>query len=139
MAVSLTQFAGVPFRVLRLGQGSAVINSWQQESVYAEEHIPGANDSDLFLLGLGPKMVTWRIETPTLDDYRALETLQQTAGVLRVPTGTSTELATEVDYFGDIYDEIADVTLLSVSNPVIYRGRNGPRVQADAQFRRAAS
>lgn len=139
MAVSMTSFANVPFRVLRLGQGAAVINSWQQESVYAEEHVPGSNSTDLFLLGLGPKTATWRIESPSIDDYRDLEALQQTSGTLVLRTGTSTETATEVDYFGTIYDHISDVTLLRLSNPVIYRGLNGARVQADAEFWRAAT
>lgn len=136
MAASMTSFAGVSFRVLRLGQGAAIVNSWEQQAISSEEHVPGSNNTDLFLMGLGPKTATWRIETSSIDDYRALEALQQTSGTLRLPTGTSTEAATEVDYFGTIWDEIPDVTLMQLARPVVHMGG---KVQADATFWRASS
>ena len=131
MATSMTGFADVPFRVLRSGSGSVIVSDFVRDSFTGTRHIPGSDTNDTFLMGRGPATVTWRIESPTLEDHQDLDALVQTTGTLRIPHGVTTAPHTESVFYGDVYDEIATVTLLTLGNLEI---RNDGTVHADATF-----
>lgn len=126
-----TSFAGVPFRVLRLGAGVEITQDWTRPSFVAQRHVPGSDTTDTFLMGQGAPRVTYRIESATHGDYRDLQALVQTSGELQIPTGISTAEATEVDFHGQIYDRIADVTLVELQNAIAV---TGGKVRVDATF-----
>lgn len=130
-SASMTGFNEIPFRILRLGQGADIINDFERESQYVNRHIPGSNTTVTQLLGLGVPGVAWRIECPTIDDCADLEAAQQTTATLRIPHGLTTVAHTEVTLFGSVYDEIADVLLVSVRGKVT---RNDGTVQCDVVF-----
>ena len=130
-SASLTGFNEIPFRILRLGMGADVVNDFEREAQQATRHVPGSNTTITQLLGLGAPRVSWMIECPTLDDCADLEAAQQTTAVLRIPHGLTTATHTEVTLFGRVYDEIADVLLVSVRGKVT---RNDGTVRCEATF-----
>jgi hypothetical protein len=132
VAASQTRFGTIRFRVLRDGAGAAVAPGWERASHIAEEHVPGSDRTITFLLGRGPRDVTWRVECPSIAEQQALEDAIQTTATLVLPHGTQNAPATVHDYFGDLYDHIDGVVLLDVTNVVVHREGT---VRADARFR----
>ena len=127
-----TRFGPVEFRVLAIDQGQDIVTGWNRESHYAIHHIPGSNDNITFLMGVGPGIVTYRVECSSIDVFRNLEAMKQGKDTLVLRTGINTETpTTEVDYFGDTYDHIDNAVLLDVQNSS--PRRNG-KVVADATF-----
>lgn len=131
MTESMTGFSNVPFRILRLGNGPDTVQDFGRPAFANTIHVPGGNTNETFLLGRGVPVVTWQIELANATNYNLLDDAVQTTATLRVPHGISAADHTEAVYFGTTYDEIASVTLLSLSSPVM---RIDGTIRCDATF-----
>lgn len=120
MPAPMTQFATdttvAPFQIVHEGEW---LPMWEPTSNYAIAPIPGSNSSVTFLLGTGVLTATWTVECDTQDDYALLTALLQAEGTLRMPTAVAERMGVEVNYFGQLYTEIPDVTLLELKQPQI--------------------
>lgn len=112
-------FGLAEFRILWSGD-NASMSGWERESYVASNHIPGSNRTDTFLLGHGPWQRSFTVLCETQSHYRNLQAMLHTEATLRVPARMNdmddADVA-EVVYFGDVFAEIPDVTLLALSGP----------------------
>lgn len=130
MSAAMTGFAGAAFQIVHEGEW---LPMWEQESYIASHHIPGSNSTVTFLLGTGPLIATWAVECDDATAYAQLVARVQTVGTLRMPTVVAERIGVERDYFGQLYTDIPDVTLLRLASPQI--ALNGC-IQVTATFQR---
>jgi hypothetical protein len=134
MAAPQTRFGTIPLRILRGSTGAQIGAGWSRKSNTAEQPVPGSDRTITFLLGRGPRDVTWRVEC-LADDYLDLEAAIQSDATLVVPHGTQNAPAIVRNEFGDLYDHLDGVLLMGLSNETVHRTNRGQTVQADAWFR----
>jgi hypothetical protein len=133
MTTGITGFGGASFDILWESNEPA-LPGWEQQEYVNTVHVPGSDFNDTYFMGSGPLMRALRVVCADRAAYEALHALKRTAGVLRMPA-TLNELgaAVEVDYFGTIYAELADVTLIGLSDVRVWVHGE---IEVTAQFQR---
>jgi hypothetical protein len=108
------------------------VAEWASEGVRSTRHVSGSNRNVTQLLGIGPQTVTYRVYLESHADYRALLALRQTTATLTVAARITTATGEYEDIHGMGYLHLANVTLLDVTNPAFWLGRE--IVEADCLF-----
>lgn len=96
------------------GMGELVMPAWSREAFGSTKHIPGSNRNDTHQMGMGPYRNSYNVWLESRAGFRALETLQQATGTLTLPRNICDLDGTEIDLFGTIYVQLADVGLKTV-------------------------
>jgi hypothetical protein len=110
----------------------ASMPGWEQLSQSAGYHVPGSDTNIIFLMGMGELRRSFRVLCPSKTAYTHLCGLQQYEGTLRVPaTMNELDIATEVDYSGQLVADIPDVVLDGLSGVRVYTDGT---VEATAAF-----
>lgn len=114
-ATSADVGAFVEFSILWDGD-IASMPGWDQMNQSAPNHIPGSNTNIVFLMGHGALTRSFSVLCPTRKAYAQLAALQQYEGTLRVPAlMNELDIATEVDYSGQLVADIPSVVLLELT------------------------
>lgn len=124
----MSGFGAAEFQIVHEGEWLPI---WDQRSYTNTIHVPGGNDNETFLMGLSELTVTYTLECDDAAAYATLAGLVQTSGTLRIPQTVAENIGSEVDYFGTIYTEYANVTLIGLSQPRIALDRS---VQVEGTF-----
>ena len=99
----------------------ASMPGWDQANQDAENHIPGSNRNIVFLMGHGALSRSFSVLCPTRKAYAQLAALQQYQGTLRVPAlMNELDIATEVDYSGQLVADIPNVVLRSLTGAQVW-------------------
>jgi hypothetical protein len=94
---------------------------WSQANQSSGYHIPGSNTHIVFLMGHGALNRSFTVLCPSRKAYAELAALQQYQGTLRVPAlMNELDIATEVDYSGQLVADIPDVVLLDLTGTRVY-------------------
>jgi hypothetical protein len=110
----------------------ASMPGWEQPSQSAGYHIPGSDTNIIFLMGMGELRRSFRVLCPSKTAYAHLAGLQQYEGTLRVPAVMNElDIATEVDYSGQLVADIPDVVLEGLGGVRVYTDGT---VEATAAF-----
>jgi hypothetical protein len=110
----------------------ASMPGWEQPSQSAGYHIPGSDTNIIFLMGMGELRRSFRVLCPSKTAYAHLAGLQQYEGTLRVPAVMNElDIATEVDYSGQLVADIPDVVLEGLGGVRVYTDGT---VEASAAF-----
>lgn len=119
---SLTNFDGVPFRILWDGEATAMA-TWSRASIVVENHIPGGNVTEVDMMGFGPWKRAFKLECEDRYVFNQLRALQQTEGTLRVPAAMNdlfdADVSEEMVGTSELYAKIENVLFVRLTDEVI--------------------
>lgn len=124
----MSGFGAAEFQIVHEGEWLPI---WEQDAFDNTIHVPGGNENETFLLGLGPLVVTYTLECDDQDAYATLAGLMQTTGTLRIPQTIAENIGSETAYFGTTYTEYSNVTLKALRNGRIALDQS---IQVEATF-----
>ena len=82
----LTNFDGIPFRIMRDGR-SVTYTDWRIAPAFQKEHVPYSNITITERMGHAPAVVTWRLRFDRREEYYAFLAKLGSVGTLTVLAG----------------------------------------------------